>query len=816
MPEEVIKVFIEDEMEKSYLTYAMSVIVSRALPDVRDGLKPVHRRILYSMYEQNLTPERPSLKSARVVGDVLGKYHPHGDQSVYDAMVRMAQDFSMRYQLVNGQGNFGSIDGDSPAAMRYTEAKLKPLGLEMLRDINKNTVDYQPNFDDTLQEPSVMPSAIPNLMINGTTGIAVGMATNMAPHNLTEVINGIIAYIENPKIEIDELIKHIPGPDFPTAGIIYGRKGLHDAYKTGKGRAVVRAKIDTETLKNGREAIIVKEIPYRLNKSILVEKIAELVKDKKIEGIADLRDESDRNGIRIVIELKKNAVFNILLNNLYKHTHLQSTFSINNLALVNGMPKRLNLKQLIKFFVRHRKEVIIRRSKYDLDKAEKRAHILEGLLIALDKIDEVIALIRASDSPDEAKKGLVNTFGLTDIQASEILQMRLSKLTALERDTIKEEYKELVKKIKGLKELLASDEKQYQLMIKELTQIKEKYGDERRTEILDSEEEGFDIEDLIKNEECIITISHGGYIKRVKKDTYNTQARGGKGVTSTNKKVDDFIEQLFIANTHDYLMFITNFGRAFYIKVHEIPESSRTARGKSIKLMLRLEGEEEIRSSLPLKEFSDNTFIVMVTKKGVIKRCVTKIFQNAKSRGIIGVNLDEGDNVVSALITNGKEELMLYTRNGKALRFLEDTVRVVGRSARGVRGMRLKEGDYIIAISKIYNDRTMLILTDKGYGKRTEYNHFNPHGRATAGQIYIKCTPKTGKVATVLPVSENDDIMIITQAGMVIKVNAKHISKQGRTARGVRVISVKSKDKVVDGGRLEKEENTQLEEEIKS
>ncbi len=812
MPEEVIKVFIEDEMEKSYLTYAMSVIVSRALPDVRDGLKPVHRRILYSMFEQNLYPERASLKSARVVGDVLGKYHPHGDQSVYDAMVRMAQDFSMRYELVNGQGNFGSIDGDSPAAMRYTEAKLRPLGMEMLRDIDKNTVDYQPNFDDTLQEPSVMPSAIPNLLINGTTGIAVGMATNMAPHNLTEVINGTIAYIKNPKIDIEELIDIIPGPDFPTAGIIYGRKGLHDAFKTGKGRAVVRARIDTETLKNGREAIIVKQIPYRLNKSLLVEKIAELVKDRKIEGIADLRDESDRNGIRIVIELKKNAVMNILLNNLYKHTQLQSTFSINNLALVKGMPKRLNLKQLIHYYVKHRKEVIIRRSMYELDKAEKRAHILEGLLIALDNIDEVIKLIRASDSPDEAKKGLVATFGLTEIQATEILQMRLSKLTALERDTIKEEYNKLVEKIKWLKELLASDEQQYEVITKELEEIKEKFGDDRKTEIVDSEEEGFDIEDLIKNEECIITISHGGYIKRVKKDTYNIQARGGKGVTSTNKKIDDFIEQLFVANTHDYLLFITNKGRAFYIKVHEIPESSRTARGKSIKLLLRLDGDEEIQSSLPLTEFNENTFIVMATQKGVIKRCVTKIFRNAKSRGIIGINLDDGDKVVSALITDGNEELVLYTRKGKALRFTEKSVRVVGRSARGVRGMRLKGEDYIIAMTKIYDDRSMLVLTEKGYGKRTEFSHFNPHGRGTSGQFYIKCTPKTGRVATVLPVSEDDDIMIITHAGMVIKVNAKHISKQGRTARGVRVISVKNNDIVVDGGRLEKEDETTEEE----
>ena len=813
MAEEIIKVFIEDEMEKSYLTYAMSVIISRALPDVRDGLKPVHRRILYSMLEQNLTPERPSLKSARVVGDVLGKYHPHGDQSVYDAMVRMAQLFSLRYTLVKGQGNFGSIDGDSPAAMRYTEAKLQHLGMEMCRDINKNTVDFQPNFDDTLQEPSVMPSAIPNLLVNGSSGIAVGMATNMAPHNLTEVINGTIAYIKNPEISIDELIRLIPGPDFPTAGLIYGRKGIKNAYHTGKGRIVMRAKIDTETLKNGREAIIVNEIPYKLNKAQLVEKIADMVKDKKLEGIADLRDESDRDGIRIVIELKRNAMMNIIINNLYKHTPLQSSFSINNLALVDGMPKRLNLKQIIHYYVKHRKEIIIRRSKYDLDKAEKRAHILEGLLKALDRIDEVIALIRSSKDTAEAKKGLVSQFDLSEVQATEILQMRLSRLTALERDTIKEEYNNLMKLIGELKELLASDEKQYQLLTEELTVIKEKYGDGRLTEIVDSEDEGFEIEDLIKNEECIITISHQGYIKRVKKETYSTQARGGKGVISHNKKIDDFIEQLFIANTHDYLLFITSNGRAFYIKVHEIPESSRTARGKSIKLLLRVEGDEDIKASIPLKEFDDEINVVMATKKGTIKKCRTSVFVNAKVRGVKGINLDDEDYVVAATTTTGDEELILYSKNGKALRFNEKAVRVMGRGARGVRGLRLRDNDELIAMTKIDLEEKMLVITEKGYGKRTLFNSLNPHGRGTQGQIYIKCTPKTGNVATVIPVRDDDEIMIITVSGMVIKVKAENISLQGRAARGVRVISVKSSDKVVDAGRLQKGDEAENEDE---
>lgn len=804
MAEEVIKVYIEDEMEKSYLTYAMSVIVSRALPDVRDGLKPVHRRILYSMYEQNLTPDRPSLKSARVVGDVLGKYHPHGDQSVYDAMVRMAQDFSLRYMLVKGQGNFGSIDGDNPAAMRYTEAKLEHLGMEMLRDINKDTVDFQPNFDETLNEPSVMPSAIPNLLINGSTGIAVGMATAMPPHNLTETINGIRAYIKNPAITIDELMDFIHGPDFPTAGFIYGRRGIRDAFRTGKGRVVMRARTETETLKNGRDAIIVTEIPYKVNKAKMIEDIAELVKNKKLEGIADLRDESDRKGIRVVIELKKTANMNILINNLFKHTALQSTFNVNNVALVDGMPKRLNLKDLIKLYVEHRKEIIIRRSKFDLKKAEKRAHILEGLLIALDRIDEVIALIRASKNTAEAKEGLMKTFELSEIQATEILQMRLSKLTALEREALMEEHKSLLKLIAELKELLASDEKQFQLIGDELEEIKTKYGDERRSEIVDTEDDGFSVEDLIKNEECVITISHQGYIKRVKKDTFATQKRGGKGVTSANKKVEDFTEQLFVAETHDYIMFITNKGRAFYMKVHEIPESSRVARGKLIKLMLRLDGDEDIKSSIPLKSFSDDLFVVMATRNGVIKRCVTKVFENAKARGIIAVNLDEGDNVVSAITTTGDSELFLYTKNGKALRFKESTVRVTGRSSRGVRGIRLKDNDALIAMTKRVDNAHMLVITEKGYGKRTDFDSFSPHGRGTGGQIYIKCTDKTGKVATVLPVEDGDEIMIITQAGMVIKVNGDHISTQGRTARGVRVIKVKKADTVVDAGRLQK------------
>ncbi len=807
MPEEVIKVYIEDEMEKSYLTYAMSVIVSRALPDVRDGLKPVHRRILYSMLEQNLTPDRPSLKSARVVGDVLGKYHPHGEASIYDAMVRMAQDFSLRYPLVKGQGNFGSIDGDTPAALRYTEAKLEHLGMEMCRDINKNTVDFQPNFDDSLQEPSVMPAAFPNLLVNGSSGIAVGMATNIAQHNLTEVINGIIAYIENPEITIDELMTHIKGPDFATSGIIYGKKGIKNAFETGRGRVVIRARIDTETLKSGREALIVTEIPYKVNKALLVEKIAELVKDKKIEGISDLRDESDRNGIRIVIELKKGTPTNILLNNLYKHTLLQNVFNVNNLALVDGMPKQLNLKDMIYYYVKHRKEIIIRRSQFDLDKAEKRAHILEGLLKAISRIDEVIKLIRGSENPNIAKQGLMTNFDLSEPQANEILQMRLSRLTALERETIELEYKDLIKLIAGLKELLASDEKQYALLKKELKEISEKYGDKRRTEIVDSEEEDFEIEDLIKDEECIITISHGGYIKRVNKNIYNSQARGGKGVTTGNKKIEDFVDQMFIANTHDYLMFITSKGRAFYIKVHEIPDTTKIARGKSIKLMLKLDGDEDIKASIPLKKFDETTYIIMVTKKGVIKRCFTKIFRNAKSRGVIGINLDEGDNVVSAIITQGSEELILCTKKGRALRFNEKSIRLVGRNARGVRGIRLREGDELISMIRLQEGYKMLVLTENGYGKRTLWEHFTPHGRGTGGQIYIKHVPKTGEVATVVSVKEDDHIMVITLAGMMIKVPASHISIQGRSARGVKVISVKGGDKVIDAGRLEKDED---------
>lgn len=803
--QKIIPVEIENEMKESYLTYAMSVIVSRALPDVRDGLKPVHRRILYTMMELGLTPQASFKKSGRVVGDVLGKYHPHGDAAIYNSLVRMAQDYSLRFPLINGQGNFGSIDGDPPAAMRYTECKLMPIAMEMLRDIRKNTVDFQNNYDDSLTEPIVLPAYIPNLLINGAGGIAVGMATEMPPHNLGEVIDGTVALIDNPEIEIDALIRYIKGPDFPTAGIICGREGVVKAAHTGRGQIIMRGKVDLEVNKSGREAIIIKELPYQVNKATLIEKIAFLVKDKKIEGITALRDESDRKGMRVVIELKKSASVNVVLNQLYAHTRLQDTFNIYNLALVNGVPKLLNLKQILVEFVKHRKDVLIRRSQFDLEKAEHRAHILEGLIIAQDNIEEVIKLIRSSNTQELAKQGLIKQFKLTDIQATEILKMTLGRLVSLERDKIVEEHKEVVKLIAELKDLLASDQLQYDEIKRDLIEIKEKYKSDRRT-IIEGAIEQFEEEDLIEDEDNVVTISHGGYIKRLPVSVYRRQKRGGIGVTGISTKNDDFVEHLIIASTHDYMLFITNLGRAFYRKVHELPEGSKTSRGKSVKLIFNLEGDEDIRAYVPIKSFDEETYIMLATSKGVIKKTATKDFAYAKNRGVVAIKLDEGDMVVSAVLTDGNNEVILCTQNGQALKYHENQVRCIGRATRGMRGIRLKNQDKLLNILKVTSELKMMVITEKGYGKTTLYDNFMPHNRGTGGQKYINITKKTGPVASVLSVSNDDDVVIITYMGMVVKVAVGDLPTLGRSTQGVKVISPRKSDFVVDCARVANED----------
>lgn len=792
----VISVNIEDEMKKSYLDYAMSVIVSRALPDVRDGLKPVHRRILYAMNELGISPEKQYKKSARVVGDVLGKYHPHSDTSVYDAMVRLAQDFNTRYLLVDGHGNFGSVDGDGAAAMRYTEVRMTKLATEMLRDINKDTIDYRLNFDESLKEPKVLPSRFPNLLVNGSSGIAVGMATSIPPHNLCEVIDGIIAIIDNPEIDIESLTDIIRGPDFPTAGIIMGMEEIKKAYRTGRGRVTVRAKTEIEDFGKNRNRIVVTEIPYQVNKARLIEKIADLVRNKKIEGISDLRDESDKEGMRIVIELKRDAIPKVVLNNLFKQTQMQNTFSIIMLALVDDEPKILNLKEILSHYLDFQKEVIVRRTKYDLKKAEDRAHILEGLKIALDHIDEVISIIRGSKNDKVAKDKLMSEFGLSEKQSQAILDMRLRRLTGLERDKIEEEYKELIKEISRLKEILASEELIYGIIREELLEIKEKYGDERRTMIVPSEEE-INIEDMIKKEDVIITLTHFGYIKRIPENTYRLQRRGGRGVAALTTREEDFVEHLFITSTHDTIMFFTNLGRVYSLKAYEIPEGGRQSKGMAIVNLLNLAGDEKINAVIPISEYEPDSNLVFVTKKGIVKRTKFEYFKNIRKTGLIAIELRDNDELISVRKTYGDEELIIVTAKGMAIRFKEDDVRKMGRTAMGVKGINLSKEDEVVGMDLVEEGKDLLVISKKGYGKRTSLNEYRIQNRGGKGLKTYHVKEKTGPLVSAKVVDEDDEIMMISNCGTIIRLNVKEISKMGRNTQGVTLMKVNNEDEVV-------------------
>ncbi len=798
LSEKILPVDIEDEMRGSYIDYSMSVIVARALPDVRDGLKPVHRRVLYGMQDLGLAPNRPYKKSARIVGEVLGKYHPHGDSAVYDTMVRMAQDFSMRYPLVDGQGNFGSVDGDSPAAMRYTEARLSRIADEMLRDLDKNTVDFAPNFDDTLKEPTVLPAQVPNLLVNGTSGIAVGMSTNIPPHNLTEVIDGCIAYIKDETITTEKLMKYIKAPDFPTGGIIYGYEGVKDAYLTGRGKIIVRAKATIETDKKDRQSIIVSEIPYQVNKATLIERIADLINDKKIDDIADVNDESDRDGFRIVIALKRDANAQVVLNTLYKQTQMQTTFGVILLALVDGRPEILKLRDMIQKFIKHRNVVVVRRAKYELDEAEKRAHILEGFIIALDNIDAVIKLIRASKDYDAARTGLMKKFKLSDIQSRAILDMRLQRLTGLERKKIEAEYREIIKLIEQLRALLGSKKLQMQLIEKELLAVKEKFGDERRTEIVMKAEE-FSIEDTIAEEEVVITISHNGYVKRVPVSGYRRQSRGGRGATGAATREDDFIESIFIASTHEHILLFTDQGRVYWLKVHEIPEGSRTTRGKSIVNLIAKEQNENIAAYVAVKNFEDKLNVLMVTEHGIIKKTALQEFSNPRKSGIGAIGLQKKDRLIDVHLTDGKNDIVLGTADGVAIRFQEQEVRVMGRSAGGVRGIRLDKSDKVVGgVVLRRTDTTILVATEDGFGKRSETDEYRVSHRGGKGIITVKATGKTGKMVAIKEVNDKDDVVIVTANGIVIRQHASDIRVAGRNTQGVHLIKLESGDKVSD------------------
>jgi DNA gyrase subunit A len=802
-----VPVYIEDEMRESFMAYSMSVIISRALPDVRDGLKPVHRRVLYAMYDLGNTWDKPYKKSARVAGDVIGKYHPHGEMAVYDTIVRMAQDFSMRYPLIDGQGNFGSIDGDPPAAMRYTEIRMARLGEELLADIEKETVDFIPNYDDQLKEPAVLPSRIPNLLINGAAGIAVGMATNIPPHNLGEVVDGLVALVENPNITIKELMKHIPGPDFPTGGFIHGREPIAQAYNQGKGIIQTRGRAFTETVKRtGKEQIIISEIPFMVNKARLIEQIAGLVQEKKIEGIADLRDESDREGMRIVIELKRDAVAEIILNQLHKHTALQESFGINMLAIVEGRPKILNLKEALKAFLDHRKEVVTRRTAYDLRKAEERLHILEGLRIALDNLDAVIALIRNAHDPKVAKDGLMANFGLSEIQAQAILDMRLQRLTGLERDKILKEHKETVELIAQLRAILANEKEIYRIIVDELKEIKEKYGDERRTQIIDHTEE-ISIEDLIVEEDMAVTISHEGYIKRHPVSLYRAQRRGGKGKIGTTTKEEDFVEYLFIASTHSYILFFTTIGKVYWIKVHELPQATRAARGRPIVNLLNLEPGEKVSAFLSVREFQEGRFVVFATKKGLIKKTELMSYANPRSNGIRAIALEDRDEVIGVRLTDGQQEIILSTADGQSIRFKEEQVRSTGRGTYGVVGMRLDEGDTLVSMEILSLGAAILTVSENGFGKRTEMDEYRLQSRGGKGIITMKTTDKTGRVVGVQQVTEDDQLMLVTNKGKIIRLRIKDIRVIGRNTQGVHLIDLEEGERVVSLARVaEKEE----------
>jgi DNA gyrase subunit A len=803
--EKIVPVYIEDEMRDSYISYAMSVIVGRALPDARDGLKPVHRRILYSMKELSLEHNKPYKKCARIVGDCLGRYHPHGDVAVYDALVRMAQDFSLRYPLVDGQGNFGSVDGDAPAAMRYTEAKLEHITDLMLQDIEKDTVRFTPNFDETLEEPALLPAVLPNLLINGSSGIAVGMATNIPPHNLSEVCDAVSAIIEKPEIEIKDLMKYIKGPDFPTGGIIRGKDGIKSAYLTGRGLLKVHAKAGIEEQKSGKETIVVTELPYQVNKANLIESIARLVRDKKLEGISDLRDESDKDGIRIVIELKRGENAQIILNNLYKHTQMQETFGIIMLALLNGKPQVLNLKQLLESYVEHRKDIITRRTKFDLNKAQERAHILEGLKIAIDHLDKVIKTIRQSKNPQVAKEALMKNFDLSERQAIAILEMQLQRLTALEREKIDEEYLDLIKKIALYKAILESEKKVLEIIKKEIDELKEKFGDERRTEIL-SEVEELAIEDLIAEEDVVITISHANYMKRLPVSGYRKQKRGGKGVTGADIKEEDFVEHLFIASTHDFILFFTNKGRVYWLKVHEIPQASRQSRGKAIINIVQLEQGEAISAYIPVREFKEGSYLVMATKMGVIKKTAITAFANPRKGGIIGITLEKDDELIGVQLTDGHKELFLATKEGKAIRFPEEHVRDMGRGAKGVRGIRLGKKDILMAMEVVEKDATLLTVTENGFGKRTDFSEYRVQSRGGKGIINIKANKKNGLAVGVKNVTDKDELMLITEKGMIVRCAIKDIRTTGRSTQGVRLMKFDSKDRVSSIARVIPEE----------
>lgn len=811
--ERIIKINIGEQMKTAYIDYSMSVIVSRALPDVRDGLKPVHRRVLFGMSELGILSNRPYKKSARIVGEVLGKFHPHGDSSVYMTMVRMAQEWSLRYPLIDGQGNYGSVDGDSPAAMRYTEARMAKIAEEILADLDKNTVDFQPNFDESLSEPTVMPTRIPNLLVNGASGIAVGMATNMPPHNLSDTIDAITAYIDNKEIEISELIPIIKAPDFPTGGIIYGYRGVEESYETGRGRIVIRGKAHIETHGNNRERIIVTEIPYMVNKAELIMKIAELVNDKKIEGISNVNDESDREGMRIVIDVKKDEISNVVLNKLYKYTQLQTSFSVNNIALVKGRPRLLNLKDLIRYFVDHRHDVVVRRTQYELEQAEKRAHILEGLIIASDNIDEVIAIIRGSKTPDEARESLIVRFNLSDIQARAIVEMRLRQLTGLEQDKLHQEYADIMKFIERCKEILANEELRMQIIKDELIAVKNQYGDGRKTEIVPNAEE-FNPEDFYADEEMVITISHMGYIKRTPLTEFKTQGRGGVGSKGSTTRDEDFLEHLFIASMHNTLLLFTEKGKCFWLKVYEIPEGTKASKGRAIQNLLNIEGDDKVLAYINVnrlddEEYINNNFIILCTRNGIIKKTSLEAYSRPRQNGINAITVRDGDQLLEARLTNGKHEILIAVKSGKAIRFPEEIVRAIGRTASGVRGITLQdENDSVIGMITVENQsEDVLVVSEKGYGKRSSIDDYRITNRGGKGVKTISITEKTGNLIAIKSVADNNDLMIITTNGITIRLPISEIRVMGRATQGVRLINLRGDNAIASIARIETDES---------
>ena len=801
--EKIIKINIEEEMKTAYIDYSMSVIVARALPDVRDGLKPVHRRILYDMSnELNLYSDKPYRKSARIVGDVLGKFHPHGDSSVYDAMVRMAQEWSLRYRLIDGQGNFGSVDGDSPAAMRYTEARMMKITDEVMADIDKNTVDFRPNFDETILEPTVLPTKVPLLLVNGTSGIAVGMATNMPPHNLSEVVDACCAYIDNPEIETSELLRYVKAPDFPTGGIVYGYEGVREAYETGRGRVIMRSKTEIEHTSTGRECIIVTEIPYMVNTAEMIKKIADLINEKKLEGIAYINDESDRSGMRIVIILKTDAVASVVLNNLYKYTPLQTSFPVNNIALVDGRPMLLTLRDMIKYFVRHRHDVVVRRAKYDLEQAEKRAHILEGLLIAVDNIDEVIRIIRAAKTPDEAKIGLIERFSLSEVQAAAIIDMRLRALTGLERDKLKAEYDELCKWIEYLKEVLVNTELQMKIIKDEMIELREKYGDERRTELVMSAEE-FNPEDFYADEEMVITISHMGYIKRTPLTEYRTQNRGGVGMKGSATRDEDFIEHIYVTTMHNTMLFFTEKGRCYWLKVYAIPEGSRSSKGRALQNVIQIEPDDKIRAYINVrrlddKEYVDNNYIIMCTKAGIVKKTRLEAYSRPRQNGVNAITIKDGDELIEAKLTTGNSEVLIAAKDGKAIRFNEQAVRPIGRTGAGVKGITIEDGDEVIGMVCVEPDtkEDILVVSENGYGKRTDLDDYRITNRGGKGVKTLQITEKTGKLIAIKSVTDANDLMIINRSGLTIRIPVGDIRLSGRATQGVKVINLRDGDSI--------------------